>query len=134
MAIEILVDSNVYIDLLNSRQDPCKILGAWAGNAELVTCGMVRLEVLRGLKHPSAYQKIANFIDVMINVRSDAAFWPEATELAWRLDRKGKVVPGSDIIIAASALRNHAAILTSDGHFKHIDGLEVISPPAAWFS
>jgi len=133
MAIEILVDSNVYIDLLNRRRDPCKVLGEWAGSIDLVTCGMVRLEVLRGVKQPRAYQRISNFMDVMINVRSTAAFWPDATELAWRLDRKGKVIPGSDIVIAASALHNHAAILTSDAHFKHIDGLEVIAPPPHWF-
>jgi len=36
-------------------------------------------------------------------------------------------------VIAACALYNQAAILTSDAHFKHIDGLEVIAPPREWF-
>lgn len=134
MAIEILVDSNVYIDLLNRKVDPARVLGGWAGSAELVTCGMVRLEVLRGLKHPKAYKRVSDFMDVMVNVRSEVKFWEEATDLAWKLDRKGKVIPGSDIIIAACALRTSAAILTSDAHFRHIEGLEVIVPPTQWFS
>lgn len=134
MAIEILVDSNVYIGLLNRRLDPAKVIGQWAGSAELVTCGMVRLEVLRGLKNPKVYTRISDFMDVMINVRSDMDFWPEAAALAWKLDRMGKVIPGPDIIIAASAIRASAAVLTSDVHFQGIEGLEVILPPERWFS
>ena len=134
MAGEILVDSNVYIDLIKRRRDPIRILGEWMGTSDLVTCGMVRLEVMRGLKHPKAFQRISSFMDIMINVRTDAAFWPDATDLAWDLDRQGKVIPGTDIIIAACALRTSAAVLTSDTHFGLIDGLRVIAPPAEWFS
>ena len=134
MAAEILVDSNVYIDLMKRRRDPIRVIGEWAGSTQLVTCGMVRLEVIRGLKNPKARQRITSFMDIMINVRTDAAFWPDATDLAWKLDRQGKVIPGTDIIIAACALRNSAAVLTSDAHFRFIEGLRVIAPPAEWFS
>lgn len=134
MAIEILVDSNVYIDLMKHGRDPVSTLGDWVGSSELVTCGMVRLEVLRGLKQPKARQRISSFMDIMINVRTDAAFWPDATDLAWQLDRQGKVIPGTDIIIAACALQTSAAVMTSDAHFRAIDGLSVIAPPSEWFS
>lgn len=134
MAIEILVDSHVYIDLMKSGRDPVSTLGEWVGSSELVTCGMVRLEVLRGLKIPKVRQRISSFMDIMINVHTDAAFWPEATDLAWKLDRQGKVIPGRDIVIAACALRTSAAVMTSDAHFQSIDGLRVITPPAEWFS
>ena len=134
MAIEILVDTNVYIDLMKYGRDPVSTLGEWVGSSELVTCGMVRLEVLRGLKNPRVRQRISSFMDIMINVRTDAAFWPDAIDLAWQLDRQGKVIPGTDIIIAACALRTSAAVMTSDSHFRHIDGLRVITPPAEWFS
>lgn len=134
MAVEILVDSNVYIDLMKRRRDPIRVLGEWAGSAQLVTCGMVRLEVLRGLKNPRALQRISSFMDIMINVRTDAAFWPDATDLAWKLDRQGKVLPGTDIVIAACAMHISAAVLTSDTHFRFIEGLSVIAPPSEWFS
>ncbi len=134
MAAEILVDSNVYIDLMKRRLDPIRVLGEWAGSNELVTCGMVRLEVMRGLKHIKVRQRISSFMDIMINVRTETAFWQEATDLAWKLDRRGQVIPGTDIIIAACAMRTSAAILTSDAHFRFIEGLRVISPPSEWFS
>lgn len=129
-----MVDSNVYIDLLRASRDPIKVIGEWSGSRNLATCGMVRMEVLRGVKAPRSYQKLSTFMDVMINVRSGDSFWDEATALAWQLDRKGQVIPTQDIIIAACTMRIGAAILTSDEHFQVISGLEVIAPPKEWFS
>lgn len=129
----ILVDSNVYIDLLRHRKDAAAVLHAWAGERELVVCGMVRLEVLRGIRSLRLRAALAAFMDVMLNVPCDGRLWQEATDLAWALDRRGTTIPGTDALIAASALRLHAAVLTSDSHFACIDKLEVITPPASWF-
>ena len=46
----VLVDSNVYIGLLRRGFDPVAVLGPWAGSTDVATCGMVRLEVERGLR------------------------------------------------------------------------------------
>lgn len=134
MRTEYMVDSNVYIDLLRLNRDPLPLLEDWAGIENLVICGMVRLEVLRGVTEKKAYDRMSSFMDLMINVRSDNNFWIESSALAWKLDRQGKVIPGTDVIIATSALRIGATILTSDAHFRHIEGLEVIHPPEEWFS
>lgn len=133
MENDILVDSNVFIDLLKFGRDPSQVMGEWAGGSNLAMCGMVRLEVLRGIKSLKQLTKISAFMDVMVNVPSDNRLWVAATELAWKLDRMGLMIPGADVVIAASALRLDAAVLTSDAHFAQIDGLRVIAPPAAWF-
>ncbi|MEP2777319.1 MAG: PIN domain-containing protein [Luteolibacter sp.] len=134
MAAEILVDSNVFIDLLKARKDPAAVIGNWAGTRDLVTCGMVRVEVLRGLKSPALYDGMSRFMDVMIQAPTHADFWNAASELAWKLDRMGKVIPGTDVIIATCALSLNCAILTSDNHFTGFEGLEVITPPKDWWS
>lgn len=133
MASDILVDSNVFIALLKRGRDPASLLLQWAGNRNLATCGMVRLEVLRGITLPKSHRNTSAFFDVMINVPSNNRLWEEAAELAWKMDRRGAVIPGTDVVIAACALRFGAAILTSDRHFQLIPGLEVISPPTEWF-
>jgi len=133
MESDVLIDSNVFIALLKQRMDPATVLLDWCGRGNLVTCGMVRVEVLRGLSLPKAYQRVSAFMDVMLNVPSDEQVWKTATELAWKLDRRGWVVPAADHIIAASALKIGAAIMTSDLHFSKIEGLQVITPPAEWF-
>lgn len=135
MESDILVDSNVYIKLLASRKDPVRLLGEWADlqGGFLVTCGIVRLEVLRGMKFGQGRNRLVEFMEVMVSVPSDNRFWLEATDLAWTLDRKGHVIPSADVMIAASAKRAEASILTFDRHFDRIDGLRVITPPAEWF-
>jgi predicted nucleic acid-binding protein len=134
MASDILVDSNVFINLLKRGRDPASLLLEWIGNRNLATCGMVRLEVLRGITLPKSHRNTSAFFDVMVNIPSNNRLWEDAAELAWKLDRKGMVIPGTDVVIAASAMRISAAILTSDRHFQQILGLEVIAPPAEWLS
>ncbi len=133
MENDVLVDSNVFIDLMKHRGDPAPWLYRWAGTRNLAICGMVRLEVLRGVKSAKAYNSLCSFMDVMVNVPSDNRLWTAATELAWKLDRRGVVIPGTDVVIAASAMKLEAAVLTSDAHFSRIEGLRVIAPPAEWF-
>ena len=135
MGSDVLIDSNVYIDLLRVRKDPVATLYQWgeAHGRDLAICGMIRVEVLRGLKLLRSYHSISALMDVMINMPSDNRMWTAATELAWSLDRKGIVIPGADAVIAASALRHGAAIMSSDAHFSRIEGLRLISPPIDWF-
>ena len=122
----VLVDSCVFITLLKTRRDPGEELMGRLDLTDLVTCGMVRLEVIRGLATVRACQRMNAFFDVMQNVTTDNALWEEACELGWQVTRKGNNMPAQDIIIAACALRAGAAVLTHDGHFDSIPGLRVI--------
>jgi len=130
---DVMVDANVYIDLLRAKRDAVDILYRWAGDRNLAVCGMIRLEVLRGVKSLKLSSRLSAFMDVMCNVPSNSSLWSEATELAWKLDRQGITLPGPDLVIAASALRLGASVMTSDAHFSRIDGLRVLAPPAEWF-
>jgi predicted nucleic acid-binding protein len=132
MESDVLVDSNVYIQLLNRGLDPAKYLIEWSGNRDLIVCPMVRLEVIRGLKSLKVRQALSAFMDVMVNVASDNQVWSDATALAWNCDRKGFAISGPDALIAASALKMGAVVLTSDAHFSRVDGLRVIAPPLEW--
>lgn len=134
MESEVLVDSNVFIDLMKHRGDPAPWLYRWVGIRNLAICGMVRVEVLRGVKSPKAYRRLNDFMDVMVNIPATNRLWDEAAALAWKLDRQGLVIPGTDVVIAASAMMTGAAVLTSDAHFRRIEGLRVIAPPLEWFS
>lgn len=131
---DVMVDSHVYIDLLRSRRDAVNVLYQWAGERNLVVCGMIRLEVLRGVKSIKLLTRLSAFMDVMCNVPTHQNLWQDATDLAWALDRRGITLPGPDLVIAASAMKIGAAVLTSDAHFRQIDGLRVIEPPGEWFA
>ena len=124
MASAALVDSNVFIALTRRREDSSRWLGSRF--EDIYTCGMVRLEVLRGMKSPRERDAMAGFFNVLCHVQTDNKLWDHATELGWEMDRRGRTIPAQDILIAACALRAGVPVLTADKHFQDIPGLMVI--------
>lgn len=123
----VLVDSCIFIDLLRRNLDPAvELLRVGIGPLDLATCGMVRMEVTRGLSLPAVRKGLDRFLDVMLNVPTDNRLWIDATELAWQLDRAGTRIPPQDILIASCALRIGATVLTLDKHFDLVPGLRTI--------
>lgn len=129
MDLPILVDSSVYIRLMRRRLDPVAVLFEHYDTVNLVTCGMVRLEVMRGMREPRAAERLEDFFAIMQYVSTDDRLWREATDLAWRIDRAGQTIQATDALIAASALRKGASVLTLDSDFQRVPGLHVLSLP-----
>jgi len=132
MEKSILVDSSIFIQLLRRGLDPARELLERFDTLDLVTCGMVKLEVLRGVRNPRLKAALESFMGVLMLVPSDNRLWDQATELAWTLDRRGRILPGADLVIAASALRVGAEILTLDGHFQSVPELPLVAVPQDW--
>ena len=128
MNAPVLVDSNLYIGLLRRGLDPVEILGGWIGNGDLATCGMVRLEVERGLRIEKIRRRVGAFFDVLINVPTSNKIWEQAASLAWKLDRSGITLPAQDILIATCAREIGAAVLTDDRHFEEFQDLQILKP------
>jgi predicted nucleic acid-binding protein len=129
MDLPILVDSSVYIRLMRQRLDPVAVLFEHYDTVNLVTCGMVRLEVLRGMREPRAAKRLEDFMGIMQYVPTDDLLWREATALAWRIDRAGQTIQATDALIAAAALRKAASVLTLDSDFSRVPGLHVVRLP-----
>ncbi len=121
----ILVDSTLYIDWLRARVDPTNVLADHLRRHDLFTCGIVRAEVLRGIVSPMLRERMAGVFDLMRPIATDAQLWVEVSALAWKLDRKGVVLPLTDVAIAACALRVGARVVTTDAHFARIPGLTI---------
>lgn len=119
----ILVDSSLYIDWLRRRVEPHRRLEPWLRSGEVCGCGVVRAEVLRGVVDPAQKSRIEEFFELLPEVPCDAELWREAANLAWRLDRQGKVLPLTDIVIAACAFRAGATLISTDPHFGEIPDL-----------
>jgi tRNA(fMet)-specific endonuclease VapC len=121
----VLVDSSIYIHLLRGGFDPVAALAERFEATELVSCDVVRCEVLRGLIRPKAREDLGHFFDLLLHVTMDYRAWQETEELAWRLDRAGKILPLTDLIIAACAFRANAEVLTRDRHFAIVPQLRL---------
>ena len=122
----VLVDSSYYIDRLRQRKPLMRELRAIASNRSLATCGAIRCEVGRGIREPAARKLLHQVWSTMLYVPTDNRLWDSTGELLWQLDRQGKVVPAIDALIAESAKRVGAVILTLDPHFQMIPGIIVV--------
>jgi predicted nucleic acid-binding protein len=120
-----LVDSTIYIDLLRRGEDIPFVLRPSLTSGQLFVCGVVRVEVLRGIRTVEIRNELADMFDLMVEVPTDGLIWRKAEELAWRLDRRGIVLPLTDIVIACCALAVDTAVVTNDPHFSKIPGLKV---------
>lgn len=125
-ASPVLVDSSFYISCLREGRDPLRLLAVTAAARDVAICGVVRCEVGRGLRKAGLRAKFAAVWDVMLNVQTDDRLWAEAERTAWELDRKGVVLPLTDIVVASCAGRIGAVVLTLDRHFREIPGAVVI--------
>jgi predicted nucleic acid-binding protein len=63
----------------------------------------------------------------MINVPTDNRLWDGVEQTLWELDRKGVVLPLTDVVIARCAMRIGAVVLTYDRHFKDIPGVRAVN-------
>jgi tRNA(fMet)-specific endonuclease VapC len=125
-ATAVLADSSFYITLMRQRNDPLRALALAAASRDLAVCGIVRCEVGRAIVPKAIREKFRAAWDVMINVPTDNRLWEEVERMVWELDRKGKILPLTDVIIACCALRISAVVLTLDNHFYDIPGVRVI--------
>lgn len=116
----ILVDSSVYIDWLRLRRDPVKVLDVWLQAHRVLTCGVVRCEVLRGIRNARALERMTNLFDVLIDIPLDRQIWNATLQLARNLDSRGRVLPLTDLVIAASAMHWDALLITADRRFQEI--------------
>lgn len=129
MDLPILVDSSVYIRLMRQRLDPVAVLFEHYGTVNLVTCGMVQLEVLRAITHIHARERLAHFMATMHLVPADERLWRSAITLAARSSLDGSHISEANAIKAAAALRKGASVLTRDSDFRRVPGLHVLSLP-----
>ncbi len=126
MAAAVLVDSNYYIRRLRTNGDPLLELDRLAYHYDFMTCGMVVLEVCRGLQFEPQRRRYRSAFAVMNCIPTTSRVWDLATDIALSLDRRGTPIPPQDTLIAAHALQAGAAVLTFDRDFARIPGLTVL--------
>jgi predicted nucleic acid-binding protein len=88
---------------------------------------VVRCEVGRALRPSETLKRFQEFWDVMINVPTDNRLWADALDTLWKLDRQGRVLPLTDVVIAHCAMRAGAVVLTFDSDFDFIPGVRAVS-------
>lgn len=90
-------------------------------------CGPVLMELLKGVRGDKEHQLLTSAFEALPWLETDRQVWRRAGELGRNLRERGVAIPFSDVVIAALALEQDVAVMTCDRHFRHIEGLRIIS-------
>jgi predicted nucleic acid-binding protein len=104
-----LVDTSVWIDYFRPKTAP-KLKDRVRGLLEsgtVLTSGIVVTELLRGARTESEYRRLEAALFALPRISIDQPVLQRAAHWGYGLDRKGLVLPTTDLIIAASAFPNH---------------------------
>ncbi|MBP1728751.1 MAG: PilT protein domain protein [Deltaproteobacteria bacterium] len=124
---KLLPDTCAWIDFLRGRQTPLAVvLEQSLLSSEVMTCGVVLLELLQGIKSPREEELVQNALQALPHLEMSRDLWIKTGKLSSRLRSKGHILPLSDIIIAVLALEHNCAVLTVDRHFEVVPGLKAI--------
>jgi len=117
-----LIDSSVWIEYLRPRGSG-KVkdrLREILQREEAVSCGIVVVEILRGAKSERDFQSLHDSLISLPQIPIDDAVIERASSWGFLLDRKGKMVSTTDLLIAAAAYKK--------GKLLHLDhDFEIIS-------
>lgn len=81
--------------------------------------GVVRQEILSGIRHPEQFEKIRAFLRPFPEEPLDIEDYEMAAQVNNTCRSKGVAVSGVDALICAIALRKESPIFTTDSDFKH---------------
>jgi hypothetical protein len=116
-----LVDSSVWIEYLRPKGSPNikERVRAILQKEEVVCCGIILVEILRGAKNEKDFESLRDSLMSLPQIAIDDTVIERASKWGFLLDRKGKIVSTTDLIIASAAYKN-ALLLHSDKDFYTI--------------
>ncbi len=116
-----LIDSSAWIEYLRgdgSRRVKERVREALQ-KEEAVCCGVVIVEILRGAKNENDLQRLWDSLIALPQIPIDNIVIERASKWGFTLDRKGKVVSTTDLLIASAGYKK-ACILHLDSDFEII--------------
>ena len=116
-----LVDSSAWIEYLRPkglRQVRERVREVLL-REEAISCGIITVEILRGAKNEKDYQSLYDSLSSLPQILIDEIVIERASRWGFLLDRKGKSVSTTDLLIAAAAYKR-ATILHADSDFERI--------------
>ncbi|MFN3396694.1 MAG: PIN domain-containing protein [Thermodesulfovibrionales bacterium] len=86
---------------------------------EAICCGIIVTEVLRGAKNMEQFNSLRDALLSLPQISLDDAVIERAAKWGFTLDRKGKIVSTTDLLIASASYKK-ACILHLDNDFELI--------------
>ncbi len=121
----VLIDTCIWVGFFNRNQSSeRRTVEPLLDDDRAAVTGMILAEVLQGFRRDEQADWVAASLKGLHDLEPTWDDWRAAAKLGRHLAANGNRLPLTDLAIAAIALRNDCAILTTDPHFDLIVGLK----------
>lgn len=125
-----IADSSVWIHYLRTPDTEVgRELARLLDEDQVATTGVVLAEVLQGTRTERDFARLQSVFELLPYVELSKATWTRAAEIAVELRKEGRLIPMTDLSIAAAALAADDEVFTLDEHFGRISGLRLHEVP-----
>lgn len=127
--MELLIDTNRYVDMIRGVKDVCL---RFDQASRLYVPFVVLAELLTGFAQGKDRQSNEAKLRRFLNKPTTDLLLPDErtpeiyARIALALKQQGKPIPTNDMWIAAQALQHGLTLDTRDGHFQHVPGLTLV--------
>ena len=109
-----LLDSDAVIDVLNRVPRTLFLLRSLSAHRErLCICAVVLAEVYAGLQ-PRDEARARSFLPTLLYLATSVHIAEQAGRWRYQFARVGRVLPTTDVLIAATAVSNGATVITGN--------------------
>jgi predicted nucleic acid-binding protein len=114
-----LIDSSAWIEYLRPKgsQKAKQRVREILQKEEAVCCGIIIVEILRGARNEKDFQLLNDSLRSLPQIPIDDPIVERASRWGFLLDRKGKIVSTTDLIIASAAYKK-ARLIHMDSDFE----------------
>ena len=122
----VLIDTNIYIELMSGNKEIAEILKS----SEIIAFSVISIaELLAGFKNTKKEQDYLKELDIfldsprMLIYDIDSETSEFYAKIYSELKQIGTPIPTNDLWIASLALQHGIKLLTLDNHFKNVPGI-----------
>jgi len=127
MSNKIIVDTSIWIEYFKNNSDYVPFVEENLNLENIYIIGPIISELLHGVKNEKEYLMLSKSISAILYLDCIFEDWIKTGSILFNLKKRGKIIPLTDALIAAVAIRVNAAILTLDQHFKDIPEIKLLT-------
>ena len=125
----VVVDSSIWIHYLRTpKANICSALQRLIDTNRALMVGVVFAAVLQGARSEREYATLLPLLEAIPYQEMTRLTWASAGRLALQLRTEGRLIPLTDMAVAATALEGEHEVFTLDEHFNRVPGLRLHTP------
>ena len=117
-----IIDSTIWIDFFKGKNKAVNnFVLPLIEEDKIYYNGIILSELLIGATNKKEFSFLKNNFEGFKHLKTDKNIFTQASQIGFRLRKKGYAIPLTDLIIAAHAIHYDLTIVTADSHFKLIN-------------